>query len=107
MCPGPCTPAHKRYTYICDITILFPVMRMPNITLSLPSDIHKMMQEYPEIRWSEVARRAIVEKLEALQRLDELTKDSKLTQKDVDELDHIIKKSLAARYRKIYGKKAK
>ncbi len=97
----------KRHTYICDITISMVVVGLPNITLSLPVEVHKLMQEYPEIRWSEVARRAIVEKLEALHRLDELTKDSKLTQKDVDELDHIIKKSLAARYRKLYGKKAK
>jgi hypothetical protein len=80
---------------------------MPNITLSLPVEVHKMMQEYPEIRWSEVARRAIIEKLEALKQMDELTKGSKLSPKDVDELDHIIKKSLAARYRKLYGKKAK
>lgn len=83
------------------------VVPMPNITLSLPVEVHKLMQEYPEIRWSEVARRAIVEKLDALKRLDELTKDSKLTQKDVDELDHVIKKSLAARYQKSYGKNAK
>jgi hypothetical protein len=80
---------------------------MPNITLSLPVEVHRMMQEYPEIRWSEVARRAIIEKLEALKQMDELTKGSKLSPKDVDELDHIIKKSLAARYRKLYGKKAK
>jgi len=80
---------------------------MPNITLSLPIEVHKMMQEYPEIRWSEVARRAIVEKLEDLKKLDALAKSNELSPKEIDELDHIIKKSLAARYRRLYGTKAK
>lgn len=36
---------------------------MPNITLSVPPDIYKKMKEHPEIKWSEVARRAIIEYL--------------------------------------------
>ncbi|WP_010478591.1 hypothetical protein [Thermococcus zilligii] len=36
---------------------------MPNITLSVPPELYKKMKEHPEIRWSEVARRAIVEYL--------------------------------------------
>jgi hypothetical protein len=39
-------------------------------------------------------------KLEDLQRLDDLTAPSKLGKKDVAELDHLVKKSLAARNRK-------
>jgi hypothetical protein len=39
-------------------------------------------------------------KLEDLQRLDELTASSKLGKKDVAELDHLVKKSLAASTRK-------
>ncbi len=71
---------------------------MPNITLSLPADVHEEMRKYPEIRWSEVARQAIIRKVEDLKRLDELCADSKLTEKDVDELGHIVKKGLAERY---------
>lgn len=80
---------------------------MPNITLSIPAEVQKDMQKYPEIRWSEVARQAIVKKLEDLKRLDELTKNSKLTWKDIKELDHKIKRRLAARYRKISRKMMK
>ena len=36
---------------------------MPNITLSIPPDLYKKMKEHPEIKWSEVARRAIAEYL--------------------------------------------
>ena len=79
---------------------------MPNITLSIPAEVHRMMRKYPEIRWSEVARRAIISKLEDLHRLDELTAGSRLEEKDVDELDHQIKKKLATRYRRLAKKPA-
>jgi len=36
---------------------------MPNITLSVPPEVYRKMKEHPEIKWSEVARRAIVEYL--------------------------------------------
>jgi predicted CopG family antitoxin len=41
---------------------------MPNITLSVPPDVYKKMKEHSEIKWSEVARRAIVEYLERLEK---------------------------------------
>jgi len=41
---------------------------MPNITLSVPPGVYKKMKEYSEIRWSEVARKAIVEYLERLEK---------------------------------------
>lgn len=74
---------------------------MPNITLSIPVEIHRLMRKYPEIRWSEVARRAIIGKLEDLGRLDELTKGSRLEEKGVDELDQLVKKKLANRNRRL------
>jgi len=41
---------------------------MANITLAIPEDVYRRMRRYREIRWSEVARRAI---LEYLRRLEE------------------------------------
>ena len=37
---------------------------MGNITLSIPDEIHKDMRNFSEVKWSEVARKAIIEKLE-------------------------------------------
>ncbi|WP_297421160.1 hypothetical protein [Thermococcus sp.] len=34
---------------------------MPTMTLSIPPDIYRRMKKHPEIKWSEVARRAIAE----------------------------------------------
>ena len=36
---------------------------MPNITLSVPPDLYRRMKKHPEIKWSEVARKAIAEYL--------------------------------------------
>ncbi len=40
---------------------------MPNITLSIPNDIYRKMKKYSEIKWSEVARKAIVDYLNRLE----------------------------------------
>ena len=46
---------------------------MGNITLSIPNEILKQMKKHKEIKWSEVARQKIVEYLNALDILDELS----------------------------------
>ena len=79
---------------------------MPNITLSIPAEVHRLMRKYPEIRWSEVARRAIISKLEDLRRMDELLSGSRLSEKDAGDLDHLVKKGLAAKYRRLSKKSA-
>ena len=48
------------------------------------------MKKHSEIRWSEVVRKSISEKIEDLEVLDKLTRKSKLTQTDVDEIAHKI-----------------
>jgi hypothetical protein len=79
---------------------------MPNLTLSIPADVQEFMRKYPEIRWSEVARQAIIKKLEDLKRLDELCKDSAMTERDANELGHLVKKGLTERYLKGSKKRA-
>ncbi len=39
---------------------------MTHITLSIPEKLYRLMKRYREVNWSEVARRAIVEKLFSL-----------------------------------------
>ncbi|MBS3062464.1 MAG: hypothetical protein J4203_01200 [Candidatus Diapherotrites archaeon] len=45
---------------------------MPNMTLSIPKPLHEEMKKYPEYKWSEVARKAIQEKIEAARLADDL-----------------------------------
>ncbi len=79
---------------------------MPNITLAIPEDTFLLMKKYSEIRWSEVARQAIeryakklalMDKLEyesKMKQLDDLLKESSLTEADVMALDEKVKASI-------------
>ncbi len=67
---------------------------MTNLTLAIPDELHEKMKEHSEIRWSEVVRKTIAEKIEDLELMEKLTKKSKLTQKDVDEIAHKINREV-------------
>ena len=68
---------------------------MPNITLSIPEDLHEKMKSHSEIRWSEVVRKTLSEKVELLEAMDKIAKKSKLTQKDVDEIAEKVDSAVA------------
>ncbi len=51
---------------------------MPNITLSIPEEIYELMKKHPEVKWSEVARKAIIDyvrRLEGIISSEELLED--------------------------------
>jgi len=66
---------------------------MPSITVNVDDDLKERMDEHPEINWSEVTRQAIQEKIEALEVMDELTSESELTERDVQEIADKINES--------------
>lgn len=73
-------------------------VKMGNITLSIPEEVHKQMKRFSDIRWSEVARQAIVSKIEMLMLADKLAKKSKLTEKDALELGRKVNAAAAKRF---------
>ncbi len=70
---------------------------MPNVTLSVPEDLHREMRAHPEVRWAEVARRAFRDHLDKLELYDHLLRTSKLTQADAARLGRGIRQSAASR----------
>ena len=70
------------------------------MTLSIPEDLHALIKQHNEIRWSEIARRAMWDYAKRLEILDRIAEKSKLTKKDVEELDKIVKKAVHNHYRK-------
>ena len=72
---------------------------MPNMTLSIPDELHNLVKQHTEIKWSEIARRAMWAQANELQVMDKLASKSKLTEKDISELDHKIKAGLLRRFR--------
>ncbi len=67
---------------------------MPNITLSIPQDLHEIIKRHREIRWSEIARVAIVDQTKKLELMDKIASKSKLTVKDIEKINKKIKKNL-------------
>jgi hypothetical protein len=64
---------------------------MPNMTLSLPEDVYKIVKSHKEVRWSEIARRAIEDYAKKVSLLNSMTAQSELTQDNIMVLDKKIK----------------
>jgi len=71
---------------------------MSNITLAIPEEVHEEMKHFSEVKWSEVARKAILEKLQMLNLAESLAKKSKLTKKDVTEFSAKIKAAATKKF---------
>ncbi len=52
---------------------------MANLTLSIPNDLKEMMDKFPEINWSEVARDSIKKKIAQLNFLKGFRIDSEIS----------------------------
>jgi len=71
---------------------------MVNITLSVPEELHKRMKKMSDIRWSEIARKAIEQRINDLEVMNRIASKSKLTKKDVEEISKKIKRSAAIKF---------
>ncbi len=74
---------------------------MVNITLSVPEELKKKMDEFPEMNWSAVAREAIWEKATQLSLLKSISSRSRLTEKDAMELGKKINKAVSKHYKEM------
>ncbi len=71
---------------------------MTIMTLAVPEELHKLMKQHPEVRWSEVARQALWEQAkrqEQLKLLDKIAAKSKLTEKDALRLGREVNAAIA------------
>ncbi len=71
---------------------------MPNMTLSIPKELKRKMKQFPEIKWSAVARRSIRERINDLEMMNKIASKSKLTKKDVEEISKKIKRSASNKF---------
>ncbi|MDP6156303.1 MAG: hypothetical protein QGH39_07780 [Candidatus Thermoplasmatota archaeon] len=71
---------------------------MVSMTLAIPIELKRQMDEFPEINWSETARIAFREKVEDLRFLTEFKSKSDMTEEDALELGRKINKALQKRY---------
>ena len=68
---------------------------MTNVTLTIPEDLHTRMKKHSEIRWSEVIRKTISEKVDELELMSKLSGKSELTKKDIESLSQKIDSNVA------------
>ena len=71
---------------------------MGTMTLSIPDELLQKMRQFREMKWSEVARQAIDQRIKDFETIDKIAQKSKLTQKDVEEFSEKIKKAAAKRF---------
>ncbi len=72
-----------------------------NVTLSVPVELKRKMEDFKEINWSEVMRSTLTEKvnrLNLMKKLDELTAGSKLTEDDIKRIGDKIKEGIAKKH---------
>ena len=72
---------------------------MPNMTLSLPEDVYKIVKAHNEVRWSEIARRAIEDYAKKIALLNAITRESELTEDDIMALDKKAKAGILKHYK--------
>ena len=73
---------------------------MANITLSIPEDLKKEMEKFPEINWSEVARDSIKKKIAQLNFLKGFRIDSDITADEALKLGQEVNQLLVKRYKR-------
>lgn len=71
---------------------------MVNMTLSIPEELSKRMKLLSEVRWSEVARKAIEKRVSDLELMEKIISKSKLTEKDAEIIGNKIKRGIAIRH---------
>jgi len=71
---------------------------MGTMTLAIPDELLQKMRLFQEIKWSHIARQAIAQRLNDLETIEKLASKSKLTKKDIDEIDRKIKKAATLRF---------
>lgn len=68
------------------------------MTLAIPDELMAKMKKIREIRWSEVARKAIEKKVSEFEIIEKIAQKSRLTKKDVEEISKKIKSVAAKRF---------
>ena len=73
---------------------------MPTLTLAVPADLKSAMDSLPELNWSEVARKAIAQKVAEYRLFKSIVAKSKLTEKDALEIGSKINEEMYREYKK-------
>ena len=68
------------------------------MTLAIPDDLHSIMKKHSEVRWSEVARKALWMQAKKMELMDKILTNSELTEEDSIMLGRKVNKSIAKKH---------
>ena len=69
------------------------------MTLSIPEQLHKKIKLHTELKWSDIARQAFEKKLNEIEFMENVLRNSKLTEEDAEEIGHKIKAEIRKRFK--------
>jgi hypothetical protein len=73
---------------------------MPNMTLSIPEELHRKMKRHTELKWSDIARQAFEKKLDEIEFTERILHKSELNEKDAERIGHEIKSKMSKRFQR-------
>ena len=76
---------------------------MVSITLSIPEELHKKMKGFSEIKWSEIVRKMLEQKIKDLEIIERIASKSRITKKDIERISKEIKRTAAMRFNEYSG----
>ncbi len=91
---------NKTFKYLNVSHVINGFNKMVSITLSVPPEVKKHMEGFPEINWSEVARSAIKKKLVMLERFKAFSKDSTFTEEDALQFGSEVSRKATKRHKR-------
>lgn len=91
--PQPTANTMSNITYIRFL----PCQSMPNMTFAVPEELHREIRRHKEVRWSEIARRALVREVNRLHIYDRLLAKSELTEEDAIHFGRAIRRRKSSR----------
>ncbi|MBI4043656.1 MAG: hypothetical protein HY393_02515 [Candidatus Diapherotrites archaeon] len=71
---------------------------MSTVTISVSDEMKAKMHQFPEMNWSAVARKAILERIRLMEKMDKLLSKSELTEADAISLGGKIKSNVSKRF---------
>lgn len=69
------------------------------MTIRVPEDLKKEIDNHPEINWSEVARQSMWSYIKKLEVAEEIASQSEFTEKEAKNLSEDLKQDIAEHYR--------
>ena len=71
---------------------------MSNVIVSMPEDLREEIQRHREFNWNAFIRKSVEDHIKKLNLANAIASKSRLTEKDVEELDKLVKKGIAKQH---------